>query len=1104
MSWMFAVIGILVGGCIALFNDWPVGMGAVLGGTLGAGLGRALKAKAQECAPTVEAAPSPSGDGRSPIVDLADRVGQLEQEVWAISEELRVLRGNALSVFVSKAPASVMPQPEPLDSIQRPIAEALEAPREPQAQALPLRSAAASGVPDTAYIEGTEDDSSRTATAEPLSAPIEPLLPVSLAPVVLGIVDRLFSVAYQGVRNWLLGGNTVVRIGIIVLFFGIAFLLKYAVDNSMLPVEFRLAGVALGATALLVVGRRIGERRGAYGLVLQGGGIGALYLTVFAATKLYPLLPAGAALPLLITVCALSAFLAVRQNALSLAFMGSAGGFLAPVLLSTGGGSHVALFGYYAMLNAGILAIAWFKAWRPLNLLGFVFTFAIGTTWGVLDYRPALFASTEPFLILFFAMFVVISLLYAARREIALTHYVDGTLVFGTPIAATGLQAGLMHGTEFGLAFSAVGLAVTYLGIAGWLARRRERLGVLFEAMLALAVIFATLAIPLAFTGPTTGAAWAIEGAAITWLGVRQRRMVGFGFGLLMQASAAVLVLLSWEPTSGLPVFYGRYIATFMLAVAGVFTGWWLHARGEAKAWHRWMPRVGIAMGLWGLLWWCASGVGEIHLLINAGLTVDSVRVETYAIALFAILTAWICNGLRGKLDWPFAGRPALALVPVIALLVLGSLRLNYPPVASYGWGAWAIVIGATYLLLRRQERDFGNVALAPLHTLMLWSLCTLLTFEGYQLLSEYVPEGAWSWSAWAYGFGILLILLAGLGERLRWPVARFVRAYQVWGAVPLVALLWGWSIASVVSDGSAAPLTWIPLVNPLDLAQLLAALAIVVWLRRLTALGIQWHSSVFDYAALATLFLWFNALLLRALHQHLHVPYDLGAVLASSGWQQVFLVGWSAFAFIGMWLARREGIMRLCAISSTPLILVMWAWTFYANLTMDGGRWARLPLLNPLDLVQLLIFAVAAMWLVRVSRLGVRVIDYRGPLQIAAAATGFLWLNTMLLRTLHYWADVPYTFDEMAHSTLVQASVSLFWTVCALATMIWATHRAIRTFWFVGAALLGVTIVKLFIFDFSHVKGLEQIVSFIGIGLMLLLIGYFSPLPPKAREAKI
>jgi uncharacterized membrane protein len=220
--------------------------------------------------------------------------------------------------------------------------------------------------------------------------------------------------------------------------------------------------------------------------------------------------------------------------------------------------------------------------------------------------------------------------------------------------------------------------------------------------------------------------------------------------------------------------------------------------------------------------------------------------------------------------------------------------------------------------------------------------------------------------------------------------------------------------------------------------------------------------------------------------------------VLASFNFQQVFLVGWSAFAFAGLWLARRDSIVRLCAIASTPLVLVMWAWTFYANLTQDGGAWARLPLLNPLDLVQAVIFALAALWLVRINSLGVPIDQYRVQLQVAVGVTGFVWLNAMLLRTLHHWIGVPYQLDQMSHSMLVQASVSVFWTVCALAVMIWATRRVSRLFWFIGGGLLAATVVKLFLFDLSHVTGIERIVSFIGIGLMLLLIGYFSPLPPK------
>src|SRR5262245_60780381 len=134
--------------------------------------------------------------------------------------------------------------------------------------------------------------------------------------------------------------------------------------------------------------------------MLQGGGVGILYLTVFAALRLYQMVPPGLAFVLLAGMAAFSAVLAVVQDSRALAITGVAGGFLAPILASTGGGSHVALFSFYALLNLGILLIAWFKAWRSLNLLGFAFTFFIGLIWGARFYRSEFFASTEPFLIL--------------------------------------------------------------------------------------------------------------------------------------------------------------------------------------------------------------------------------------------------------------------------------------------------------------------------------------------------------------------------------------------------------------------------------------------------------------------------------------------------------------------------------------------------------------------------------------------------------------------------------------------------------------------------------------------------------------------------------
>ncbi len=1048
--WILAVAGFIAGAIAGLIFDFPSGGGAFVGAVVGFVIGLAMHlSKKQQAA---EAG------------TLTARVARLEAEVQALRDAFAQLRGEAVPALGETQPeAEVQPTPGVI----------------PEAEEMP---------PATAI----EEPEPLVVVAMEPPPPEEPRKP--------DIGEKLI----KAVRGWLFGGNTIVRVGIIVLFFGVAFLLKYAADNSLLPIEFRLVGVALAATALLIAGQRIGNSRGAYGLVLQGGGVGILYLTVFAATKLYPLLPSVAAFPLMVLICALSAFLAVRQNAPALAFMGSAGGFLAPVLLSDGGGSEVMLFSYYALLDVGIFAIAWFKAWRPLNLLGFVFTFSIGTAWGVTSYRPELFFSTEPFLVLFFLIYAGIALLYAVRRKVELKHYVDGTLVFGTPIVTIGLQAALVSDMTFGLAFSAVAMSAFYLGTAAWLSRWREQLRLMFEASLALGVIFATLAVPFAFSEPTTSTAWAIEGAAVVWMSVRQRRLLPFAFGLLMQMAAAgaffVGLALHPQPVVALPVLNGTFIAALLLALAGLFTGWWLHGRPDARAWHAWMPKVGLVAAAWGLLWWIADGLNEIQVFSDRHDVGDKARFIADALVLFAVATAWLAHAARRKLAWPLAEYLALALVPVLSAFAFAMFGLEAAPSTGFGIVAWPVAGVAGYLLLWRQQRDVTDRWLAPLHTLMFLNLCGLFALEGYWRLRAAVPEGAWRWSAWAYGFGLILLLVSGGGARVRWPIARFAMAYQVWGALPLVVLLWAWSIASVLSDGDASPLFWLPLLNPLDVAQLLIIMAGVVWVRRVRDLGVAWHARAVDYVGLGTMFLLFNALLLRTLHHRFDVAYDPGAVLSSFSLQQVFLAGWSLFAFAGLWFARRDGLVRLCAIASVPLIVVMWLWTFYANLTQDGGVWTRVPLLNPLDLVQAIVYGVTALWFFRISRLGVPLGGFRVPLQVAVGVTGFLWINTMLLRTLHHWIGIAYTFDDMAASTIVQACVSVFWTICALALMVWATRGKKRPYWFVGGGLLAATIVKLFLFDLSHLEGIERIVSFIGIGMLLLLIGYFSPLPPKGR----
>jgi uncharacterized membrane protein len=193
---------------------------------------------------------------------------------------------------------------------------------------------------------------------------------------------------------------------------------------------------------------------------------------------------------------------------------------------------------------------------------------------------------------------------------------------------------------------------------------------------------------------------------------------------------------------------------------------------------------------------------------------------------------------------------------------------------------------------------------------------------------------------------------------------------------------------------------------------------------------------------------------------------------------------------------------------------LALWSLVTNFTLSADPYPFPYVPLLNALDLAQVLVLLVLARyWLYLRAEEDLTASDDRavseeipgGDINAAAAGSvgflGFIWLNAALCRTLHYWAGVPLDLDALMQSTLVQTALSIYWTELALTTMLTATRRSSRSVWLTGAILLAVTIVKLFVVDLSRVGTIERIVSFVGVGLLTLVIGYFSPLPPAAKE---
>jgi uncharacterized membrane protein len=160
-------------------------------------------------------------------------------------------------------------------------------------------------------------------------------------------------------------------------------------------------------------------------------------------------------------------------------------------------------------------------------------------------------------------------------------------------------------------------------------------------------------------------------------------------------------------------------------------------------------------------------------------------------------------------------------------------------------------------------------------------------------------------------------------------------------------------------------------------------------------------------------------------------------------------------------------------------------------------------PLLNPTDLTVALALVACGLWLTRVRQSDLAVpawVDSRR-WTLVLAGIGFIALNTVWLRVAHHYADVPWDAARLFESFLVQAGYSILWTVLALGLMVVAHKRLLRPVWMVGAGLLGLTLAKLFLIDLSNRGGSERIVAFIVVGVLMLVVGYFAPIPPAEPE---
>ncbi len=996
--------------------------------------------------------------------DLAQRVRALEREVAALQTRLAQL--ERLSLPASEGDAkSVSKSPIPKSSQTHPF-------RQPEPVPEPVLANQVADIPATSSassnIVAASSDARQTVVE---SDAIPPFIPES----AFRQPETPKDTTPNPIVAWFMRGNPLLKTGMVVLFLGLAFLLRYV--SSHIPIELKYLAVFGAGVAAIMGGSKLQTKKREYGLALQGFGFAVTYLTSLSALKWHELLPASLVFAVMVSSMAMMAHRAVKQDAKIMAQVAVIGGLATPVLVSDGSGNYLVLFTYLALLNLGVARIAWFKTWRSLNLIGFTGTFGIAATWGANAYTPEHFATVEPFLIYHWLLYTLIACFFARntlqqeplsgslsripdnasleRIWRTISAYgmhigaLDSTLLFGTALTAFGLQYQMVNHWGNAAAGSALMFAVVYAGFAYYFAKQETAFAVIKQAFMALTLAFITLAIPLALEGQWTASAWALEAALVYAFGLAQRQpqtrlaaLAVFGLAAIRQFSS-----LAWGEET---LLHGSIFGTLLAIVSGVgmYYAWHTVRREQSALWEHHAQQTVLVLSLLHaislpMLLWGKFGTGMALTVYALAFAALQFKRQNVVLSVFVLL----CNVIV-LYCWSFF-HTDLSITLRRSLLLISGL----------------IWISSAYLLHKaswQPEKSsnsinsiIGWIALIFGMILAISSVSTLFYLPNY------------------WHFVCILPPVAVLAKRLHWQ--------QGVQAAMIGALAW---VIYVISPSTLWKQDhWFS-----GSLQMIVATALVVYALRVLRHQ-AWHGLGVG-ALLLAWSIWFT---------------DLGyAFFPDTVWAQLMCLFVPMLAWWAIYQTRNSDYVQqyqtvYWQIASPILAAYALCWVLLTNWqTPQPSGLPYVPLLNPLELA-----SAAVVWqLVRWLGAWLPEKPWDSDLVRMAKAVPFAlaWLviTAAVMRLWHIYGDVNWRLGDLLASLGLQASLSIVWALTAIALMVRGNQRQQRPLWLVGASLMGVVVAKLFFVELGNSGSVARIVSFIVVGLLLLLVGWFAPAPPK------
>ena len=404
--------------------------------------------------------------------------------------------------------------------------------------------------------------------------PLPPPYPLVSTPPGLPVppipTPQFATAAPEGDLESRIGSHWLNRIGISAVLIGVSYFLKFAFDNNWIGPTGRVS-IGLLAGIAVVVWSESFRARGykIFSYSLKAVGVGVLYLSLWAAFQVYGLIPSVVAFLAMLIVTGSTAILAVKQDAEILAAIALTGGFVTPLLLSTGQNREIQLFSYVALLSAASVALVAFKPWRRLLVLSYAGTLVLYIAWYANYYHRSEFTVTFAFATIFFAIFAVAPLVSKAPEGAVSLPFLPAALIFiNTGVYFLQAYAMVEEIDKLAMAWFALALATVQIGLSRIIGRREPANAEVLRLLhLALAVALITIAIPIRLDGHWITVGWLVEAGVLLWVADR----IGARFLHYLAAAAlalGVVRLLAFDDFTVNTLLLNSRMATYLLAMA--------------------------------------------------------------------------------------------------------------------------------------------------------------------------------------------------------------------------------------------------------------------------------------------------------------------------------------------------------------------------------------------------------------------------------------------------------------------------------------------------------------------------------------------------------